>query len=220
MAAQTQKGESRFQNAGVRYQKRIDSLGVGRENPSQKITSAPGQLTAEDEARLAQLEMLEQQTRYTEMQSQNVSQKVVKVKTARKFSRFGVWMGVSVAFTCYIIQFWLGLFSLFLFSGAAVASGTITGAILDHILSFVGGFTMMGAAEALWGITSVFVLITFFGFLLWFRLVGINPFKTVMSVLITFLALAVSLIPVGNLFPCLVLWVAWLNLTNLFSHAS
>ncbi len=75
----------------------------------------------------------------------------------------------------------------------------------------------LGAFLVFWGAEAFLVVATFFGFLLWFMMVGIRPFSTTLRTFITILTLIFSILPGLNLFPWIVIWVFYMGLNSLFS---
>ncbi len=161
---------------------------------------------------------------YKESQSLRQQKETLRkavLKKARTFGTFSKWMGLGVAGTSYLWQLVFGLISLFIFvmHGEIVnfQNNTVLGKVVSWFFDFQKIFSTEQIGLVVWGIAVLIVLVTFLGFYLWYQLLGIRPFGTVMSTFVTILALSLSLLPVTNLFPWLVLWVIYMNASSLFS---
>ena len=144
------------------------------------------------------------------------------IKKARTLGTFSKWMGLGVVGTSYLWQLVFGLISLLIFvlHGEILnfQNNTVLGKVTSWFFDFGKIFSTEQIGLVVWGIAVLIVLITFLGFYLWYRLLGIKPFGTVISAFVTILALSLSLLPVTNLFPWLVLWVLYMNASSLFSN--
>ncbi len=154
---------------------------------------------------------------------------VAGLKAAKAFAGWNVLWIVGVA---YLWQLLFAVISLIGF--------TIHGYILDvqsnswwgRLTSVFVDFSKIIPGEmlgyAFYGINFILVMGLFICLVLWYYLGnGISVLSSTMSALITFACLALSIMPVTNLFPWLLLWVIYMELlktklavTSLFSTAT
>ncbi|MCF7816065.1 MAG: hypothetical protein K9M10_02465 [Candidatus Pacebacteria bacterium] len=139
----------------------------------------------------------------------------------RKITSFSKWMGIGVACTSYTWQFIFGVLSLTPFVLVSIyedfSTSTITGKVLNWFVDLSTPFPAQEIGILFWGVTSLIAIVTFLGFWIWYKFLGNDPFATGMSTGITLLVIALSLIPVTNLLPSLILWVVYMNFQSLFS---
>lgn len=124
-------------------------------------------------------------------------------------------MGLAVAYMSYGWQCIFGILSLVGYASAGGIQSSFWTSWINIFVDVSGGLEMVGFV--FWGISALIAMMTFLIFFLWFRLIGINPFQTVMSTFITVVALTLSILPVTNLIPSLLLWIIYLNITSLSS---
>ena len=122
-----------------------------------------------------------------------------------------------IACLSYIFQGLLGLMSLSAFYGGGLIDSSLWTSWINTLVDATKGLQAVG--NLLWGISVLIVCGTFLSFLLWYKIIGHNPFHSIMSTFITILALSLSLLPVMNLFPWLVLWIIYMNITAIFSKS-
>lgn len=147
----------------------------------------------------------------------------------RGLAPFTRWMGIGVAATAFSIQFLFGMISLVAFGIKYVVEATALGrlaawvaeklsGVISIFTSFADIVSPTNLAYAAWAIATIIAVGIFFGFLLWYHLTGIRVFHSTLSILITALCFALSILPVTNLLPWLVIWVIYINTTALFSN--
>ncbi len=213
--------ESKIQNAGVRYRNQIADLGMeaqaDRETQERKTQNATLKnslpLEHDEEERLLTLERTQQlqMARGTQLRTKHATGVV------RRVGRFSIGVGLGIAITAYLWQFLFAFLSLAFLAGAQILTDTpVLGKALTWIIGFIG-IDMSTPGFALWGLASFINIITFLCFFLWFKMLKINVLGTIMSMFVTLFALALSLLPVSNLFPWIVLWIIYVNINSLFS---
>jgi hypothetical protein len=124
----------------------------------------------------------------------------------------------------YIFQLLCGLFSLVGFGLHAYIETARDGNLLEQaayqIIDFVVNLEETAPAEAIglifWGMTTFYSVIIFILFQGWFQIIGINPFSTTISFIVTVVCLSLSLLPVTNLFPWMILWVLYMSISSVF----
>ena len=132
-------------------------------------------------------------------------------------------MGLGVAFVVFTWQFLFALISLFGFAVQAMydslLEGTI-GTILSYTIGFIFDIKDWIPGEFLgmvfWGLSTILSIGVFVIFWFWYKLNGIDPFKTTSGFLITTICFSLSIFPVTNLFPWLVLWIIYINVSSIF----
>lgn len=149
----------------------------------------------------------------TQKKAQLNAKKKVLAKNVKKIGG----LGLSIAYVSYGWQFFFAILSLIGFASGGALKASFWTSWIDVFADFSGGLEMVGFA--FWGISTLIVIMTFLAFYLWFKFFGIDPFHSVMSTFITILALTLSILPVTNLFPCILLWVAYISLPSLSSSA-
>lgn len=152
-----------------------------------------------------------------QLEQKGVLNKITKRKSARKIPLLGTtakWMVFCAVCISYIFQLLFGLLSLLVAVSGEIVSSSFLGSIADLFTDVSSGFESAGIG--LWGISALIVFLTFICVWAWYRFSGFNPFETVMSMFITLVLLSMSLLPLMNLFPWLVLWVVYLNTSLLF----
>lgn len=157
--------------------------------------------------------------RTAEVLRQNIERKkkeaiIRKKKTVPVIGTTAKWMVFSAVCISYIFQLLFGLLSLLVAVSGELVSSSFLGSIVDLFTDVSSGFKSAGIG--LWGISALIVFLTFICVWAWYRFLGFNPFETVMSMFITLVLLSMSLLPLMNLFPWLVLWVVYLNASLLF----
>jgi hypothetical protein len=125
------------------------------------------------------------------------------------------WSIIGIASTCYLFQFLFGLMSLASYYGSNMIDSSLWTSWVNVFIDISGG--LQEAGSLLWGISALIAFATFLGFFLWYKILSINPFHSEISIFITILLLSVSLLPVMNLFPWLVLWILYINVSSVFS---
>ncbi len=144
-------------------------------------------------------------------------------KRFRRITPFAKWVGIAVVVKSYIWQCLFGLLSLMsLVTHAMIEdfqNNNKLGIAISWFVDFSNFFPGFEVGFVFWGISIAIVIVTFLGFYLWFKALGLAPFGTVMSMFLSILFLALSLLPVTNLFPWLVLWFLYINSSSLFSKA-
>lgn len=139
----------------------------------------------------------------------------------RGLSSFSRWIGLGAACTAFSFQFLFGLISLVGLGAHVVVAyfqeETWIGSFLGFFIDFAKYFPGETFGYAFWMLATVVAFCTFLVFLLWYYFTGIRVFHSTLSSLITILCLALSLLPVTNLFPWLVLWILYINSSTLFS---
>ncbi len=124
---------------------------------------------------------------------------------------------LGIAWISFIFQCLFGFMSLSAFYGGSLIDSSLWISWINTLVDATKGFEAVGFL--LWGMAVLIVFCTFFVFLLWYMRIGHNPFHSIMSTFITILALSVSLLPVMNLFPWLVLWIIYMNTVAIFSRS-
>jgi hypothetical protein len=145
-----------------------------------------------------------------------------KVKGIGSFAR---WMAIDVAVVAYALQLIFALFSLVGFGAGGIVKSFLEDTTLGKILNKTVGlfvdlekvFPVENLGYAFWALATLIAVSTFIGFLLWFYITGVRFFNTTISSLITILVFAFSILPVSNLFPAILFWVLYVNLTSTIS---
>jgi len=139
----------------------------------------------------------------------------------RKLSSFRNWTGIGVIFTIYLWQLVFALISLVGFGAQALVSDFVNDSWFGKFVSFFIDIEKYFPGEylgwGLWGAATFLAIGTFLGYLIYYQLIGISVFRSTVSTLITFTCFSLSLLPVSNLFPWLLIWVVYINITSLFS---
>ncbi len=138
------------------------------------------------------------------------------VQTLKKINPVS-WAGLGIAFTLYI---WQLIFALFAAFGLLIKSGQVAleeGNVLEKAAGFLLSFPASGIGELgilAWGIEILISIGGFIAFFVWFKLQGINPLQTTGSTFWTFLLLALNMIPIINIFPWLMIWIIYVNISS------
>jgi hypothetical protein len=142
-------------------------------------------------------------------------------KSLPKISSFSKFMGMGAALTSYSFQFLFAILSMLLFGLFAGVENFQKNTFVGNVTSWFGDINSVVPAQEggmlFWGLATIVVIVTFLSFLLWYKMVGINPFETTLSAFITIVVLSLSIIPFFNIFPWLIIWITYLNLSSLFS---
>jgi hypothetical protein len=162
-----------------------------------------------------------QRRRIVQIQQQSIQQRQARMSVAGKLkgaSVFARWMGIGIAGTAYVWQFLFGAASLVGFgaSGAikSFLQDTTVGKIVGFFIDVEKFFPFEYIGYGFWGLATLVAVCTFLGFLLWFYVTGVRFFDTPVTALVTILAFAFSILPVSNLFPSILVWIIYINLTS------
>ncbi len=137
-------------------------------------------------------------------------------KAVKKRAIFAVQPYVFwIACISYIFQGLFGLLSLFAFFGGSTIDSSFLTSWINTFIDASNGLEAVG--NLLWGISALIACGTFFAFLLLYKILGRNPFHSIMSTFITILVLSLSILPIMNLAPWIVLWVIYLSADAIFS---
>jgi hypothetical protein len=159
---------------------------------------------------------------------QSVLRKKATKLPLRAMSRLSAWAGIGVAVTAYSIQLALSTISIFSLSIDYMLeqywflkpASWLMNIVSSGITWFFNIDATFSAREVFmitWGLAASVALCTFIGFLLWYFLTGVQVFRSVYSILITAICFGLAIMPFTNLFPWIVLWVVYVNITSLFN---
>ena len=121
-----------------------------------------------------------------------------------------------VAIIAYLWQF---LFAIGALVGFGIHGGilyvrheTLVGNVLGWFADFEKLSPFEGLGYAFWGLGFLLVSVQFICFFVFFRAVGYNPVGSSVAFLVTAVCFALSIFPVTNLFPWLILWIIFVML--------
>ncbi len=148
-----------------------------------------------------------------------VAENAAKVKKVRGMGAFARFSGLGIAVTSYIWQFILAFLSILMLFGFESFSGD---SFFGKIFWWTGQVTGLDDVSIsifllFWGLEAILAIATFFGFLLWFMMLGIKPFSTTILSFVTIVTFIFSILPPLNLFPWIAIWVFYMGLGSLFS---
>jgi len=155
--------------------------------------------------------------------------KQTNLRSVRGISAFARWTGVGIAVTSYFWQFLAASASLVGIGIKGVVEYATKETFLGKIVSTVTGWVGLDLeklfpaeyiAFGFWALATLIALFTFIAFMLWFYLTGVRVFRSTLSTFITSLCFALSILPVSNLFPWILLWVVYINAMETASLAS
>jgi hypothetical protein len=120
----------------------------------------------------------------------------------------------------YIWQFILAILSLVGFGGQAIITGFLEETWVGKAINFVVGFFIdlknfipfEYLAMAFWGIGCLLSFATVTALIIWFTLQGKSILHNTVSTLISFVCISLSILPVTNLFPWLILWALYIEI--------
>lgn len=134
---------------------------------------------------------------------------------ATKIKGFASWAGLGAVWTAYTWQLVFALISIAGLGLGGIIDAYTSSSILGKIVSWFVDVDKLLPAKYIgigfWGLTVILVTGVFIAYFLWYVFMGVYPFETVVSTLITILALSLSILPVLNLLPWLPLWVIYMN---------
>lgn len=145
---------------------------------------------------------------------------VAKVK---KLSNFAKWSGLGIAFKVYVFQLLFAIVSLVGFGLQALVedykANSFWGKVIGFVVDFDKYFPGSSIGVAFWVLSMILVVASFLAYFLWYEFTGIRVFGTSISMLVTIVCFSLGLLPVTNLIPWVVVWVAYINTSTLFSTA-
>ena len=238
MESNTQPQESELdttrgiRNAQVRYKEHADArtlrnqLLARRSQRRRKKQNIDPEQEAANEAYFEELQNA--QALQTEAQLLNAKKRAQKIgasKGIKKLTSAMKWAGLGIAGTGYTFQFLFALLSLIFFiMNAGVKEFTMNTLLGKAIASFVSIFvdiqnmtSLNDAGMICWGIATLVAVSLFSVFASWYKFNGIHPFGTTISIFITFLCISLSILPIMNIFPWILLWIVYMNASSLFS---
>ncbi len=141
---------------------------------------------------------------------------LIKKRGVTAFARFS---GIGIAFTAYLWQALFGIISLIAFVAqsmvVAFKEDTFFGRVLGFFVDFEKYFPGEAIGLVFYGLATIVAVSTILAFQAWFTLTGGSSFKTIFGSITTYLLWAMSVLPVGNIFPTLLVWIIFVNLSSL-----
>lgn len=131
------------------------------------------------------------------------------------------WWLIGVAWTIYLFQLPFSIASAVgfgLWGTLGDFNNTWVGRVVGLFVDIAKFFKVEELSLAMWAISALLILGAFFSLFLYYILRGIQPLSSVVSTLLCFLLVFCSIYPFVNLFPWIVLWVVYVNLSALFSR--
>jgi hypothetical protein len=177
-------------------------------------------------------EEAEMAARQTVLRRRRIAQKQQSLSSAtaklRGVSSIARWTGIGIAGTAYIWQFLFGMISLIGFGAKGYLDSLIKETVIGKIVAKVVGlfvdieklFPVEYLGLGFWGLATIIGLCTFLAFAIWFTLTGVRIFRSTMSTFITAVVFACCILPVANLFPAVLVWIIYTNMSatyDLFS---
>lgn len=198
-----------------------------REEAANQAQYAVAEAVEEELQNQAQSKIIELQNR-KQAQSTFQKERFGSKKALRGVSAGARWAGLGLAVTVYFWQLACALISLIGIATQATITYTLNetmvGSVINKVASFVGfDLASLFPADmfgmAFWALSSMIALCTMVGFFLWFVLTDTPVIDTPLMFLATALTLALSILPISNLFPWIPLWVLLVNIRGTALYA-
>ncbi len=230
----TSDAQRGIQNAHERVAKLPSRTPVGDRFLDEKYNRQNGGVSEEERAsEIEQEEMRMEQERRAEEEEHARRQRIIQAKQilheqgkkmALKHVLSGKKLGaksivrflLGIALTIYVWQFVFAIISLVGYGIHAhvlyLRNQTFIGKVVGFFTEFQKWLPFENLGYAFWGLTTLLVFAEFVCFYIVFKIIGRDPMATSVSTLVTAASLALSMFPITNIFPWLVLWVIYILL--------
>ncbi len=146
------------------------------------------------------------------------AQSTGKIATLAQINPASPLVDVVFGFKLYIVQLILAIFAavgLFIQGGQEALSNGNLLQQFTSIFTELPAQAMGGIGTLAWGLVISLSFGIFLIFLVRFKRRRINPFNTVGSTFVTYTLLALNVIPIINIFPWLLIWIVYINASNI-----
>lgn len=231
----TSDAQRGIQNAHERVAKLPSRTTVGDHYLDEKYNRQNGNNSDEEQAQeeLMQEEIAMEEELRAEEEERARRQRIIQAKQilhgqAKKLASKHIFSGknlgakstvrflLGIALTIYVWQFVFAIISLVGYGIHAhvlyLRNQTIIGKVVGFFTEFQKWLPFENLGNAMWGLTTLLVFAEFVCFYIVFKVIGRNPMATSVSTLVTATSLALSMFPLTNIFPWLVLWVIYILL--------
>ena len=134
--------------------------------------------------------------------------------TRKTLGAFAKWTFIFIAAVFYAVILVFGILAAIGLIGAMWEEDSITGTVVGSTIKLTGySFAELFAYS--WGITIIFAFIGFGLLYVMYRGFGINPNETTFRSLATNFSFLLSLVPVLQIFPWIILWVVYINISSM-----
>ena len=185
----------------------------GREDPENEKAYEYG--ASFDETKYAVLSPAEQLRAQLREVAVRRASRAVAGRAVQKLTSRAKWWVVSIVTTLFLWQFLFALISLVGFGLQATVEHTQQNTLIGNVLSLIVDYSKYFPGQYLglgaWGIAVLIAVCTFLGLIIWYRMIGVRIFDTTVTTSLTILCLSLSILPVTNLFPTLLLWCLYMN---------
>jgi hypothetical protein len=136
---------------------------------------------------------------------------------SRATLRYSLWVAG-------VVCFWQGIFAILSLVGFGmhayilqIRNETLAGRFVGFFFDFQNYFPGEFVGMTFWAISALIGGGAFLGYIIFFYVLGVRVMATVVGTLLMALCFALTILPIINIFPWLLLWVLYLNGATLFS---